>query len=83
MCILSPEQVDVLNITNGARVRAHATAAPRGLNVTGVNGAAARLVQKGDKVVAVTYGRLAAKEVRNDAPTMVLLDDADEIGTAE
>jgi len=50
--------------------------------VTGVNGAAARLVQKGDKVVAVTYGRLAAKEVRNDAPTMVLLDDADEIGTA-
>lgn len=39
-------------------------------------------MQKGDKVVVVTYGRLAAEKVRNDAPTMVLLDDADEIGTA-
>ena len=77
--ILPHEQVDVLNITNGARFTTYAIEAPRGSKVIGVNGAAARLVQKGDKVIVVTYGMLPAEEARNYAPTVVLLDDANEI----
>src|ERR1700753_2491606 len=73
--ILPHEQVDVLNINNGQRFTTYAIEAPRGSRVIAVNGAAARLVQKGDKVIVVTYGMLAAEEARNYAPTVVLLDE--------
>ena len=39
-----------------------------------MNGAAARLVQKGDTVIVVAYGQLPAEEARNYAPVVVLLD---------
>ena len=73
--ILPHEQVDVLNINTGARFTTYAIEAPRGSRTIGVNGAAARLVQKGDKVIVVTYGQLPIEEARNYAPTVVLLDD--------
>ena len=73
--ILPHEQVDVLNIDTGARFTTYAIEAPRGSRTIGVNGAAARLVQKGDKVIVVTYGQLPIEEARNYAPTVVLLDD--------
>ena len=80
--ILPHEQVDVLNITTGARFTTYAIEAPRGSKVIGVNGAAARLVQKNDKVIVVTYCQLDAAEARNYAPTVVLLDDANLIKRA-
>jgi aspartate 1-decarboxylase len=80
--ILPHEQVDVLNITTGARFTTYAIEAPRGSRTIGVNGAAARLVQKGDKVIVVTYGLLPQEEARNYAPTVVLLDEGNEIKQA-
>ena len=73
--ILANEQVDVLDITNGARFTTYAIEAPRGSRVIGVNGAAARLVQPGDRVIVVAYGQMDAAEARNYAPTVVVLDD--------
>ena len=80
--IFPHEQVDVLNITTGARFTTYAIEAPRGSRVIGVNGAAARLVQKGDKVIIVTYCQLDAAEARNYAPNVVLLDDVNGIKKA-
>ncbi|HZZ35066.1 MAG TPA: aspartate 1-decarboxylase [Caulobacteraceae bacterium] len=80
--ILPHEQVDVLNITTGARFTTYAIAAPRGSKVIGVNGAAARLVQVGDKVIIVAYGQMPAEEARNYAPTVVLLDEGNLIKKA-
>ena len=80
--ILPHEQVDVLNITTGARFTTYAIEAPRGSRTIGVNGAAARLVQAGDKVIVVTYGQIPAEEARDYAPTVVLLDDANQIKRA-
>lgn len=77
--ILPHEQVDVLDIANGARFTTYAIEADRGSRTIGVNGAAARLVQKGDKVIIVAYGMLPAEEARNYSPTVVLLDDGNEI----
>jgi aspartate 1-decarboxylase len=77
--ILPHEQVDVLNITTGARFTTYAIEAPRGSRVIGVNGAAARLVQPGDKVIVVAYGQIDAAEARNYAPSVVLLDDGNHI----
>lgn len=80
--ILPHEQVDVLNITNGARFTTYAIEAPRGSRVVGVNGAAARLVQAGDKVIVVAYCQLDASEARNYHPSVVLLDDANAVKRA-
>src|SRR6476660_4893323 len=80
--ILPHEQVDVLNITTGARFTTYAIEAPRGSKVIGVNGAAARLVQKNDKVIVVTYGQMPEEEARQWSPRVVLLDDRNEIKRA-
>ena len=80
--ILPHEQVDVLNITNGARFTTYALEAPRGSKVIGVNGAAARLVQARDKVIVVAYCQMPAEAARNYAPTVVLLDDGNAIKRA-
>ena len=80
--ILPHEQVDVLNITNGQRFTTYAIEAPRGSRTFGVNGAAARLVQKNDKVIVVTYGQLPAEEARNYAPVVVLLGEDNEVKKA-
>lgn len=77
--ILPHEQVDVLNITNGARFTTYAIEADRGSKTFGINGAAARLVQKGDRIIVVAYCQLPAEEARNYAPTVVLMDDGNVI----
>jgi aspartate 1-decarboxylase len=80
--IFPHEQVDVLNITTGARFTTYAIEAPRGSKVIGVNGAAARLVQKNDKVIVVTYGQMPAEEARQWSPTVVLLNEGNTIKKA-
>jgi aspartate 1-decarboxylase len=77
--ILPYEQVDVLNINNGARFTTYAIEAPRGSRAIAVNGAAARLAQKNDKVIIVCYGHVPAEEARNYKPTVVLFDDRNDI----
>jgi aspartate 1-decarboxylase len=71
--ILPHEQVDVLNINTGGRFTTYAIEAPRGSGVIAVNGAAARLVQTGDKVIIVSYCQVPAEEARNYHPTVVVL----------
>ncbi len=77
--IFPHEQVDVLNITNGARFTTYAIEAPRGSRVFGVNGAAARLVQKGDRIIVVTYCQMPAEEARNYNPAVVLLNEDNDV----
>lgn len=80
--IFPNEQVDVLNITNGARFTTYAIEAPRGSRVIGVNGAAARLVQKNDKVIVVTYAQMPSEEARQWSPTVVLLGEGNQVKAA-
>ena len=77
--ILPHEQVDVLNITTGGRFTTYAIEAPRGSNDIAVNGAAARLVQLGDKVIVIAYCQIPSEEARNYHPTVVLLNDGNEV----
>jgi len=80
--ILPHEQVDVLNISTGARFTTYAIEAPPGSRVIGVNGAAARLVQAGDKVIVVAYCQIDAAEARNYHPTVVLMGDGNVVKRA-
>jgi len=72
--ILNHEQVDVLNIANGSRFTTYAIPAPAGSGMIGINGAAARLAQKGDLVIIVAYARMAEAEARAWQPRVVLVD---------
>ncbi len=77
--VLPHEQVDVLNISTGARFTTYAIEAPRGSREIAVNGAAARLVEKGDKVIVVSYCQLPAEEARNYHPTVVILGEGNAV----
>ena len=74
--ILAHEQVDVLNINNGERFTTYAIAAPAGSGTIGVNGAAARLAQKGDLVIIIAYARMEEAEAKSFQPRVVLVDAA-------
>lgn len=73
--ILPHEQVDVLNINNGQRFTTYAIQAPRGSKTFGINGAAARLAQPGDRIIVVAYAAMDAEAARVYQPTVVLLDE--------
>lgn len=77
--ILPYEQVDVLNVTNGQRFTTYTITAPRGSKKICVNGAAARLVQKGDVVIICSYVQLSPEEAAKHKPTIVLLDEHNHI----
>ena len=76
--ILPHEQVDVLNINNGERFTTYAIPAPAGSGMIGINGAAARLAQKGDLVIVVAYARMEEAEAKSLHPRVVLVDGANK-----
>ena len=76
------EQVAVLDIDNGARFETYAMIGGPGDVI--LNGAAARLVSPGDKVIVITYGTYDEAELAEYAPTIVHVDEANnEIDEAE
>ncbi len=72
--ILPHEQVDVLNINNGERFTTYAIPAPAGSGMIGINGAAARLAQKGDLVIIIAYARMDEAQAKSWQPRIVLVD---------
>ncbi len=76
--ILVNEQVDVLNITNGQRFTTYAILGERGTGEIGVNGAAARLVQKDDLVIICAYAQMSEDEAKAHEPVVVLVDDSNK-----
>ena len=72
--ILPHEQVDVLNINNGERFTTYAIPAPAGSGTIGINGAAARLAQKGDLVIIIAYARMEEAEAKTFQPRVLLVD---------
>lgn len=77
--ILINEKVQVVDINNGERLETYAIPGPRGSGVICLNGAAARLVQPGDKVIIITYAVVDEKEAKNWKPTVAFLNDANQI----
>ena len=73
--ILLHEQVDVLNINNGARFTTYVIEGERGSGVIGINGAAARLVQKNDLVIICAYAQMSEEEAKIFKPAVVVLDE--------
>lgn len=70
------EQVTVVDIDNGARFETYAI--PGGPGDVCLNGAAARLVQPGDKIIVITYADYDESELEHFAPRVVHVDTANQ-----
>ncbi len=77
--ILEHEQVHVLDIDNGARFETYTMAGPRGARQVTVNGAAARLVHEGDRVIIVSYGSYDEAELEAYAPRVVHVSESNDV----
>ena len=77
--ILEHELVHVLDIDNGARFETYAIAGEPGSGEVTVNGAAARLVHTGDKVIVVSYAEYDEHELGERDPRVVHLADDNSI----
>ncbi len=75
--ILEYEQVAVLDIDNGARLETYAITGGRGEIC--LNGAAARLVSPGDRVILITYADYSAEELGGYRPKVVHVDRANRV----
>ena len=77
--ILPHEKVDVLNVTNGQRFSTYTIKASKGSREIQVNGAAARLVQEGDKIIIISYCIIDEEEVKNFKPKILILEQNNKI----
>ena len=77
--ILPYEQVHVLDITNGARLETYAIRGREGSGEVCINGAAAHLVNEGDRVIVLSYHQLDDVEARDLAPRIVYLGTGNAI----
>ena len=68
------EQIDIYNVSNGERIHTYIILAEPGSGTFSMNGAAARKVQVGDRVIIATYGHFNDAELLNHKPKLVYLD---------
>ena len=69
--IIENERVHIYNINNGERCETYVIKGERGSGTLCLNGAAARLVQKGDLVIIVSYATMDFEEAKNWKPTVI------------
>jgi aspartate 1-decarboxylase len=77
--ILQFEKVEVLNINNSARFHTYAIEGGRGSGEICLNGAAARLVTKGDIVIVLSYHMVAEDEATTSSPSLVYVNSENRI----
>lgn len=77
--ILENEKVTIVNVNNGERFDTYVIPGPRGSGMMCLNGAAARLVQKGDIIIILTYCQLNQDECRDHQPTVVFVNERNAI----
>jgi len=77
--IVENEKVTIVNNNNGARFDTYVIEGERGSGVICLNGAAARLVTKGDIVIILTYALLDAQELKTHQPTLVFVNDRNQV----
>lgn len=77
--MLANEKVQIVNNNNGARLETYIIPGKRGSGVICLNGAAARLVQEGDKVIIISYQMMSDQEAKSHQPKVAVLDDQNKI----
>ncbi len=69
------QKVDIVNVNNGERFSTYIISGERGKGDICLNGAAARKVHKGDKIIIIAYASMSPEEAREFKPKIVILND--------
>ncbi len=73
------QKVDIVNIDNGERFSTYIIAGKAGKKEICLNGAAARKVHVGDKIIIIAYASMSEKEADEFKPKIVILEDDNTI----
>ena len=77
--ILEYEKVQVVDVNNGSRLETYAIVGEPGSGIICLNGAAARYVSAGDKVIIMAYASMTPQEAEEFKPTVVFVDDENKV----
>ena len=77
--IIENEKVQIVDNNNGARLETYVIPGTRNSGIICLNGAAARLVQPGDKVIIIAYAQMDEKEAKEYKPNVVFVNDDNTI----
>mgnify|MGYP000283041623 CR=1 FL=1 len=73
------EQIHVWDVDNGSRLTTYLLPGPRGTGTVCINGAAARHVHVGDRVILSTFATMDEQQAREHQPTVILVDEDNRI----
>lgn len=73
------EEIQIVDINNGARFTTYVISGPRGSGVVQLNGAAARLGMPGDLVILIAYATISEADVGEFTPRVVFVDEHNHI----
>jgi len=76
------QKVDIVNVNNGERFSTYIIPGDAGKGDICLNGAAARKVHKGDKIIIIAYASMSEEEAQAYKPKIVILDDDNTIAQA-
>ena len=77
--ISSYEQVHIYDINNGNRLITYVIPGERGSGIISVNGAAARLVERNDRIIIAAYAMISVETIENYQPRVLLLDESNKV----
>jgi len=76
------QKIDIVNVNNGERFSTYIISGERGKGDICLNGAAARKVHKGDKIIIIAYASMSMDEADAHKPKIVILEDDNSIAQA-
>ena len=77
--ILEYEKVQIVDVNNGSRFETYTICGKRGSGMICLNGAAARCVSTGDKIIIMAYAGYEPEEARTHKPAVVFVDEENKI----
>lgn len=77
--ILEYEKVQIVDINNGNRFETYTIAGEEGSGIICLNGAAAKCVSVGDKVIIMAYANMSPEEAASHKPTVLFVDEKNSI----
>ena len=77
--LLEYEKVQIVDVNNGSRFETYTIAGERGSGVMCLNGAAARMVQTGDKIILMAYAQVTPEEASELRPTVLFVDEKNKV----
>jgi aspartate 1-decarboxylase len=77
--MVANEKVQIVNNNNGARLETYIIPGPRGSGTFCLNGAAARLVQKDDIIIVISYALVSGEELASHEPKIAIMDEQNRI----